>query len=114
MNYFPSRYDPARHSDRYPITRQVYTAARERAVIGKENNFKQASLFSLLLSVIALYVSQAGERTVASKRRAVQAGRVQVFYTLAGLLQAGERPVIGKGNNVKQARSPVFIQLEAG
>lgn len=74
VNYFPSRYDPARHSDRYPITRQVYTAARERAVIGKENNFKQASLFSLLLSVIALYVSQAGERTVASKRRAVQAG----------------------------------------
>ncbi|GAB4823505.1 hypothetical protein N2152v2_010551 [Parachlorella kessleri] len=41
VNYFPSRYDPARHSDRYPITRQVYSAPRERAVIGKENNFKQ-------------------------------------------------------------------------
>ncbi|KAK3427318.1 hypothetical protein EUGRSUZ_F03561 [Eucalyptus grandis] len=36
INYFPSRYDPVRHAERYPIPTAMLTGKRE-----KENNFKQ-------------------------------------------------------------------------
>ncbi|KAK4383392.1 Catalase isozyme 1 [Sesamum angolense] len=41
VNYFPSRYDPSRHAERYPIPPVVLSGNRERICIEKENNFKQ-------------------------------------------------------------------------
>jgi catalase len=42
VNYFPSRFDPVRHSEKYPIPPRVLTGCRDKCVIEKENNFKQA------------------------------------------------------------------------
>ncbi|XP_042376220.1 catalase isozyme 2-like [Zingiber officinale] len=41
VNYFPSRYDPVRHAERFPIPSSVVTERREKTIITKENNFKQ-------------------------------------------------------------------------
>eukprot|EP00850_Spirogloea_muscicola_P013078 SM000087S23360 [mRNA] locus=s87:209533:213343:- [translate_table: standard] len=41
VDYFPSRYDPVRHSERVPIPSHVLHGKREKAVIAKENNFAQ-------------------------------------------------------------------------
>ncbi|KFM23952.1 Catalase isozyme 2 [Auxenochlorella protothecoides] len=41
VNYFPSRYDPARNSEKYPVVTAPLAGRRERAVIPKENNFQQ-------------------------------------------------------------------------
>ncbi|KAJ4824710.1 Carnitine O-acetyltransferase mitochondrial [Turnera subulata] len=42
VDYFPSRYDPVRHAERFPINSAILTGRRERCVIPKENHFKQA------------------------------------------------------------------------
>jgi catalase len=42
VNYFPSRFDPVRHAEMPPQTQAVVSGRREKAVIPKENNFKQA------------------------------------------------------------------------
>lgn len=42
VNYFPSRFDPVRHSEKFPYQNMHVSGKREKAVIGKENNFKQA------------------------------------------------------------------------
>ncbi|KAG9443102.1 hypothetical protein H6P81_018956 [Aristolochia fimbriata] len=42
VDYFPSRYDPVRHAEKFPIPDKVITGRRTKAIIGKENNFKQA------------------------------------------------------------------------
>jgi catalase len=41
VNYFPSRFDPVRHSERYPIPSGPIGGRREKAIIFKENNFQQ-------------------------------------------------------------------------
>ncbi|KAL4522703.1 hypothetical protein Ndes2526A_g00942 [Nannochloris sp. 'desiccata'] len=41
VNYFPSRFDPARHAERFPTPARPLAGRRERAVIAKENNFQQ-------------------------------------------------------------------------
>ena len=41
VNYFPSRFDPVRHSERYPIASGPIGGRREKAIIFKENNFAQ-------------------------------------------------------------------------
>lgn len=41
VNYFPSRFDPVRHSERYPIPSGPIGGKREKAIIFKENNFAQ-------------------------------------------------------------------------
>ncbi|KAJ6773413.1 CATALASE [Salix purpurea] len=41
INYFPSRLDPSRHAERFPIPPAVCSGRREKCVIEKENNFKQ-------------------------------------------------------------------------
>jgi catalase len=41
VNYFPSRFDPVRHSERYPIASVPLGGKREKAIIFKENNFAQ-------------------------------------------------------------------------
>lgn len=41
VNYFPSRFDPVRHAAPHPISAEPLSGRRERAVIAKENNFKQ-------------------------------------------------------------------------
>ncbi|CDY52649.1 BnaAnng11640D [Brassica napus] len=41
VNYFPSRYDPVRHAEKYPTPPAVCSGKRERCVIEKENNFKE-------------------------------------------------------------------------
>ncbi len=41
MNYFPSRYDPVRHSERYPYNASYVSGQREKRIIEKENNFQQ-------------------------------------------------------------------------
>lgn len=41
VNYFPSRFDPVRHSERYPIASTPLGGKREKAIIFKENNFAQ-------------------------------------------------------------------------
>jgi catalase len=41
INYFPSRLDPARHAERFPIPSRPLSGRRERTVIAKENNFSQ-------------------------------------------------------------------------
>jgi len=41
VNYFPSRIDPVRQADRYPLASVQISGRRDRAVIPKENNFKQ-------------------------------------------------------------------------
>ncbi|MQL20580.1 catalase, partial [Escherichia coli] len=41
VNYFPSRYDPVRHAEKFPIPPAICTGKREKCVIPKENNFKQ-------------------------------------------------------------------------
>nr|Q9AXH0.1 RecName: Full=Catalase [Avicennia marina]AAK06839.1 catalase [Avicennia marina]AAP13538.1 catalase [Avicennia marina] len=42
VDYFPSKYDPTRHAERHPIPNAVITGRRDRRVIEKEDNFKQA------------------------------------------------------------------------
>lgn len=42
VDYLPSRFDPCRHAEQYPIPSRVLTGRREMCVIEKENNFKQA------------------------------------------------------------------------
>jgi len=42
VNYFPSRFDPVRHAERYPANPAQLSGRRERRMIPKENNFKQA------------------------------------------------------------------------
>ncbi|CAK9869503.1 unnamed protein product [Sphagnum jensenii] len=41
VNYFPSRFDPVRHSEKVPIPSHVLTGKREKVMIEKENNFAQ-------------------------------------------------------------------------
>ncbi|KAG6773750.1 hypothetical protein POTOM_021067 [Populus tomentosa] len=41
VNYFPSRFDPVRHAERYPNPSVIHTGKREKCIIEKENNFKQ-------------------------------------------------------------------------
>jgi len=41
VNYFPSRFDPVRHAERFPAPSRPLAGRRERAVISKENNFAQ-------------------------------------------------------------------------
>lgn len=41
VNYFPSRFDPVRHAERFPENRIPISGARERRMIDKENNFQQ-------------------------------------------------------------------------
>eukprot|EP00268_Persea_americana_P039669 TRINITY_DN3927_c0_g1_i4.p1 TRINITY_DN3927_c0_g1~~TRINITY_DN3927_c0_g1_i4.p1 ORF type:complete len:340 (-),score=60.29 TRINITY_DN3927_c0_g1_i4:540-1559(-) len=41
VNYFPSRYDPVRHAEKFPIPSRICTGKREKCIIEKENNFKQ-------------------------------------------------------------------------
>jgi len=41
VNYFPSRFDPVRHAEPFPVSAQAYAGKRERAMIAKENNFAQ-------------------------------------------------------------------------
>ncbi|GLJ11996.1 hypothetical protein SUGI_0181690 [Cryptomeria japonica] len=41
VDYFPSRFDPVRPSERVPMPRIVVNGIREKTVITKENNFKQ-------------------------------------------------------------------------
>ncbi|KAJ0725405.1 putative peroxidase [Helianthus annuus] len=41
VNYFPSRYDPVRHAEQYPIPPVMLSGKRNKCVIEKENNFKQ-------------------------------------------------------------------------
>ncbi|XP_058098536.1 catalase isozyme 1-like [Magnolia sinica] len=42
VDYFPSRYDPVRHAEKFPIPDRILTGRREKTIISKENNFKQA------------------------------------------------------------------------
>ncbi|KAK1322353.1 Catalase-3 [Acorus calamus] len=42
VDYFPSRHDPVRHAERYPIPSRILMGKREKTVIHKEDNFKQA------------------------------------------------------------------------
>ncbi|KAI4354623.1 hypothetical protein L6164_003472 [Bauhinia variegata] len=42
VNYFPSRHDPVRHAERFPINSAIIHGRRDRKVLEKENNFKQA------------------------------------------------------------------------
>ncbi|BBN10895.1 catalase [Marchantia polymorpha subsp. ruderalis] len=42
VNYFPSRYDPVRHAEKSPLPQNSFSGKREKAIIKKENNFKQA------------------------------------------------------------------------
>jgi len=41
VNYFPSRFDPVRHSETLPIPRNLVSCTRSKRVIAKENNFNQ-------------------------------------------------------------------------
>lgn len=41
VNYFPSRFDPVRHAEKYPINTMPLGGRREKAIIAKENNFQQ-------------------------------------------------------------------------
>jgi catalase len=41
VNYFPSRFDPVRHAERFPENRMPISGVRERRMIDKENNFQQ-------------------------------------------------------------------------
>ena len=42
VNYFPSRFDPVRHSEKYPYQNMRVSGNREKMCIAKENNFAQA------------------------------------------------------------------------
>ncbi|MEX6631869.1 hypothetical protein SGI36_21710, partial [Providencia rettgeri] len=42
VDYLPSRFDPVRPAEQYPIPSCVLQGRREKCVIQKENNFKQA------------------------------------------------------------------------
>jgi hypothetical protein len=41
VNYFPSRFDPVRHAEKYPYNNTYVSGLREKRIIQKENNFKQ-------------------------------------------------------------------------
>ncbi|TYH10730.1 hypothetical protein ES288_A07G200400v1 [Gossypium darwinii] len=41
VNYFSSRFDPARHAEKYPIPTAICSGKRDKCIIEKENNFKQ-------------------------------------------------------------------------
>ncbi|CBI29556.3 unnamed protein product, partial [Vitis vinifera] len=41
VDYFPSRFDPVRHAETFPIPSTICHGKREKVVIEKENNFKQ-------------------------------------------------------------------------
>jgi len=42
VDYFPSRFDSVRPAEKFPIPPQVLTGKRDKCIIKKENNFKQA------------------------------------------------------------------------
>ncbi|KAG6545799.1 hypothetical protein Mapa_012760 [Marchantia paleacea] len=44
VNYFPSRHDPVRVSEKTPVSQDIISGKREKVVIYKENNFKQAGV----------------------------------------------------------------------
>eukprot|EP00891_Asterochloris_glomerata_P000316 jgi/Astpho2/316/Aster-02200 len=41
VNYFPSRFDPVRHAEKYPYNDMPVSGRREKTIIRKENNFQQ-------------------------------------------------------------------------
>ncbi|CAH8347599.1 unnamed protein product [Eruca vesicaria subsp. sativa] len=41
VNYFPSRYDPVRHTEKYLTPPAASYRKRERCIIEKENNFEK-------------------------------------------------------------------------
>ena len=41
VNYFPSRFDPVRHAERFPIPSHTHSGKQKKCVIEKENNFRQ-------------------------------------------------------------------------
>lgn len=41
VNYFPSRFDPVRHSEKVPMPAHQLSGRREKVMIAKENNFSQ-------------------------------------------------------------------------
>ncbi|CAN7090328.1 unnamed protein product [Brassica rapa subsp. narinosa] len=41
VNYFPSRYVPVLHAEKYPTPPAAWYGKRERCIIEKENNFKE-------------------------------------------------------------------------
>lgn len=49
MNYFPSRFDPARNAAPTPMNKAMVSGRRERAMIAKENNFQQVGCVCLLV-----------------------------------------------------------------
>ncbi|GMH34282.1 hypothetical protein BSKO_02116 [Bryopsis sp. KO-2023] len=42
VNYFPSRLDPVRHAEKYPMSGMEVSGVCDKVVIAKENNFSQA------------------------------------------------------------------------
>ncbi|KAI8104311.1 hypothetical protein M9434_002869 [Picochlorum sp. BPE23] len=44
VNYFPSRNDPARQAEQFPVPSRNLSGTRERGVIPKENNFAQPGI----------------------------------------------------------------------
>jgi len=42
VNYFPSRVDQTKHAQEYPVSQARLEGPRSKAIIRKENNFKQA------------------------------------------------------------------------
>ena len=54
MNYFPSRLDPVRHSERFPENRLPLSGPRERRMLEKENNFQQVPPRCRLVLLAAL------------------------------------------------------------
>ena len=41
IDYFPSRFDPLREAERFPIPTAIIHGRREKQIIPKENNFKE-------------------------------------------------------------------------
>lgn len=59
VNYFPSRFDPARNAAPTPMNKATMSGRRERAVIVKENNFQQVGVTHRMLVVWGLEGQQA-------------------------------------------------------
>ena len=89
INYFPSRLDPVRHSERFPENRLPLSGPRERRMLEKENNFQQARLrLSRVTSCPELTAGAVTHLLLCSRYHTSAAGQSEALSLLSLLVHA--------------------------
>ncbi|KAM1318118.1 hypothetical protein ACFX13_003420 [Malus domestica] len=80
VDYFPSRFDPVRHAETFPIPSNIFTGKCEKCVIEKENNFKQPGVQTPVIVRFSTVIHERGSpETIRDPR-----GFAVKFYTREG------------------------------